>query len=1109
MSTKRAPRKGSGKPKTSTSKTTASPASKKGKKPIIHVRGDVSIDWLLTEEPPYQEDVRDYAPTDPMDNWNTEGVDMLPVHGGAWFLANAIRAAMRATSPEVGEDGRILLECGFVVPLRLRKGRWEIAVKAPDNIYTQLTIIGTNRRLTVRKAGVSLRVKFDRTGYVVGIESTTFEEEVRKFREAGITEPIDLEVDFKEVTSIEQVEIEAPGAGKHPAVGDRCCRISYAGIGKHTLGPSGMSGETLREVYSESRQRGPEAGHRKELQIEYGSFALSPHNQHESSLAISDGSGVEQRLALRSWSVAGLCLKGRGVSGSATGSGVLLKTWAFWERIPPVEVRSEKVGKVIDYCDSTRPGNIEAKVRSYNNRSGFRFRNLPGIIHSVWDLSKFPGDMDSNDRDVFRLRKLRAYSYLKGHSPEVRLLYLDRKTAEPLDNEVPNLLVLNDADLAFRDRIARAREREMCLAATKPYTIVLLARRLPNFDETKGGFTDDLWERLYDRKERTAVVVSMDLLRESGAAISRRVSWDRTLEDFGRVLAAGSHLVLNKLAEFDHFIIRLGVTGAIHCYHDGSDKTCIDFYYDPFAKGGVFRDQESQGSLVGCKSIFVANIVRGAIAEVTTGKPTSLSKKTIGEALAEAIPSCQRMYARGLGKTNIDLKTMRQKSWVHPEVFDKDDRVPYSTERNFPYIAVAPKILTSDQWERGAAQVSVNLLDTTVGSQPTTAGLEDYEGDELADVERLAMGIAIVRYGIKRVLNHEGSSWSAPVATFGGLTLVGREDIERYQPVRNRIKDYLSSSETRPLSIAVFGAPGGGKSFGVKQIVRSIAGAAVTSMGFNVAQFRNKEDLDTALLEVSDVNSVGKIPLVFFDEFDTRFGADTLGWLRYFLEPMEDGRFRYRGGALNLGRAIFVFAGGTAATFSEFEEGLCYTDELIKKIDGDAPGPVEVAVQRALGLFKHPDFSSRLNGHINIAGVNHGEFAKTAGEGEEEDKNLWRQVPIIRRAVVLRSMIEERNLVDPDRNAKVDTDVISAMLQVSRFKHGPRSMGMILDGAGQFRERIEKAGLAISTQLDMHTVAREFNDCLGGRDGIRRTREALSVMKTRLPLEKIPVAGAE
>jgi len=273
---------------------------------------------------------------------------------------------------------------------------------------------------------------------------------------------------------------------------------------------------------------------------------------------------------------------------------------------------------------------------------------------------------------------------------------------------------------------------------------------------------------------------------------------------------------------------------------------------------------------------------------------------------------------------------------------------------------------------------------------------------------------AIVRIGADEALP------GVPLAKFGGLRTADRSEIEGYQSIRALIGTYGSGKDATPLSIAVFGPPGSGKSYGVEQVAASITGLQVESVTFNLSQFSSPDQIASALHAVRDVGLKGKLPLVFWDEFDATFEDRRLGWLRYFLSPMQDGAFQEQQVTHHIGRAIFVFAGGIYSTMESFAEGEGMTNDEFRAVKG-------------------PDFKSRLRGYVNIMGPN------PVGNDPRRDR-----YHLVRRAILLRSLLERKarqvfGRPGQPHLAQIDEGVLEALLQISRYEHGARSMGAIIE----------------------------------------------------------------
>jgi hypothetical protein len=317
-----------------------------------------------------------------------------------------------------------------------------------------------------------------------------------------------------------------------------------------------------------------------------------------------------------------------------------------------------------------------------------------------------------------------------------------------------------------------------------------------------------------------------------------------------------------------------------------------------------------------------------------------------------------------------------------------------------------------------------------------------------------------------------------PYEAHGAIKTAYRQEIDSFASIRRIMQKYLESEGWEsPLCIAVFGQPGSGKSFTVKQILGTIRpDIANHPLEFNVAEFTGVGDLATAFHKVQDQALAGEVPLVFFDEFDASLGGNDLAWLKYFLSPMQDGKFKAGESTYRIGRAIFVFAGGISKSWQEFYE-LRKGNAMDANDRVDASGSDREARQRIVEQFRNAkgiDFVSRLRGHLDIETIN---LPKGASTDERPGAML-----MFRRAVLLRSLIETRlpRIIDKaTRVARVDENVLRAFLNVRRYEHEARSMQAIIEMSRVSpRGRFQLSSLPARDQLKMHVNAEDFHELM-------------------------------
>ncbi|MEA2784939.1 MAG: hypothetical protein QOF71_1043 [Candidatus Eremiobacteraeota bacterium] len=575
---------------------------------------------------------------------------------------------------------------------------------------------------------------------------------------------------------------------------------------------------------------------------------------------------------------------------------------------------------------------------------------------------------------------------------------------------------------------------------------------------------------------RVILIVNADDLRKRRLRISRELTWERTIEDLADGLRTGwadefrkcNYLVVSFFGAGAAVFKRIS-TGGGRVRYDGR------LYFDPLRLQETWA-QEYHGSMFGytrCVTAAVTLQLLRILAEtkdVASFDPERMNVASLGNAIMPGLHAQHVLLRQGFAVQRHEIGF----PGAVPNLTFPIERVACALAMKFergkplPELNIPVEVATPE--DAGPAQdggpksylyarryVELAIPSTLDGKPADTDQLKwkilrerhSQQDDILREARR------IVEDGV------EGGDpkYEYPIAKFGELLLTDRTEIESYTSIASLILNYMHVRKAqKPVSIAVFGDPGSGKSFGIKAVAKHVADRLsmtprheLTHITFNLSQLSSPSAINDALHQVRDAGLTGKLPLVFWDEFDTALKGVDLGWLRYFLAPMQDGTFQEGPVTHNVGRAIFVFGGGINRSMREFKA-------TARRIVG----------KRA----KASDFVSRLSGHVDVLGLNHPVVGKLDA------------AVAFRRAVLLRALLKEcsgeleQTIYRDGRLLKiinVDPGLVYAFLSIGSYDYAARSMSAIVAMSGLTgRATFERSSLAPSEQILTHVDAREF-----------------------------------
>ncbi len=589
--------------------------------------------------------------------------------------------------------------------------------------------------------------------------------------------------------------------------------------------------------------------------------------------------------------------------------------------------------------------------------------------------------------------------------------------------ELPRILVIDDGMLGFRKRTADACWPEFLAKGPESapgveWVVLKMASPLGH---------GDLWHTLAGKwKDKLILIVNAADLRRADVRLTRGLSWDQTAEDIVAELEEDS--ALRSLCACRHLVVTLASEGAVWLSNPGDAAARRGtLVFDAGRAEGEFDEESGRVAPYGSLSAMTASVVwrlwfDGEKTDMVPALKAGLSAARVlrecGHGLAEkgsALPGFPwDEVTRELCTPTV---TMKKGDDGKPT-----DVVEKMVMARHTYTSVALPMATSGGDVAGTSARARDDLWTILKANTESAVISRHWPKDKKLPPLSGTGRRLALYG-------RGSLSGVPFARFGKLLTMDRGDIESLRSIRQQMLRYKQEVRPKtPLSIAVFGAPGSGKSFGLKQIAEAIFHDK--ALEFNLSQFKGPEELYGAYHQVRDKVLTGATPVVFWDEFDSR----QLMWLQYLLAPMQDGIFQEGPMTHSIGKCVFVFAGGTSYDYRYFgplEPAAEKEDDEMKK------------ARREFIQKKGPDFKSRLTACLNVMGPNpRKRFDRKLAEAGRDpwvDDLTDVEFPV-RRAILLRGLLK----CDATKELKIDPGLLTALLEVGHYRNGARSMEKLI-----------------------------------------------------------------
>ena len=602
--------------------------------------------------------------------------------------------------------------------------------------------------------------------------------------------------------------------------------------------------------------------------------------------------------------------------------------------------------------------------------------SIPCGHHALAIWKPFPKEADEQCQEkVWRAGLLMGYGHDEVSVPVASAACPTHQPA-PLNNlPTADILVLDDAGFAFRHR-----ESQTC------WLLPGRGKKTPAWIVLKMSgpvCAGDLWNLLAkEYAGRLVVIVSAHELRQECVRLGKGLSWEQTVEEMREALL-GNPLLGPLATKPRHLIVTFSADGALWLDNSGAQPKAT-LVFDAGSVEGSWA-KKIQGEAFGYLSCMTASVVRSLAVDV--------KNPLLAPAIASGLAAMRDLHKSGHGLAGN----------TKPAGFpvQRLANTILAAKNNFSPLRVP---WTDDEW-------------TTFTSNPSAGTTR--RPWQIVESSQCAFGShrlpSLIGLATQVVLQGESVIKRLPHARFGKLLTADRFEIEALHTIERQMEYYKNLKKAeKPLSLGVFGPPGAGKSFGVKQIANAIFGKEAW-LEFNLSQFKDLDDLIGAFHQVRDKVLSGATPVVFWDEFDSR----EYFWLQYLLAPMQDGRFQEGQISHYIGKCVFIFAGATSYAFAEFGPD---------KKDGEKWSKFK--------LCKGPDFHSRLDAYFDVLGPNQRTLAQPGGKPGARLPDRRDVCTPLRRALLIRALLG----VPQDARLDFDRGLLNALLAIPNYEHGARSL---------------------------------------------------------------------